>query len=165
MSESTLLAAGFLLLVTNLPEDIWPPELVFWLYRLRWQIELQFKRYKSLLQLAQVRAKDPTLLQVCLLFKILAILLLDQLIGQVRVQMPDWFANPQRPVSIWRLTRFLWAGLRTLICGVVSLARFFACLPRLERHFRSAPRRRQQQLAWAREILQPSDPSFSFVSF
>jgi len=163
VSDNTLLAAGWILLVSNLPETLWPSELVFWLYRLRWQIELTFKRYKSLLHLDQVRASDPKLIRVCLLCKILAILLLDQLVDQVRLQVPEWFTDPHRPVSIWRLTQSLWAGLQHLIVGPVSLDRFFACLPALQRRFRSAPRRRQQQLAWALVALDQSDPSFSFV--
>jgi hypothetical protein len=162
VSDNTLMAAGFLLLITNLPADLWGMELVFWLYRLRWQIELQFKRYKSLLQLDLVRALDPTMLQVHLLFKILAILLLDALTLQTRLQQPDWFTDPQRPLSFWRLTQLLWSGLQTLICGIFSLARFFDCLPALERHLRSAPRKRQQQLAWAEAVLDGSDPSFCF---
>jgi Transposase DDE domain len=163
VSDNTLLAAGWILLLSNLPETLWPSELVFWLYRLRWQIELVFKRYKSLLHLDQVRASDPKLIRVCLLCKILAILLLDQLVGQVRLQAPEWFADPNRPVSLWRLTQSLWAALQHLIVGPLSLQRFFACLPALERCFRSAPRRRRQQLAWALAVLDQSDPSFSFV--
>lgn len=162
VSENTLLAAGWILLISNLPDSPWYSELVFWLYRLRWQIELTFKRYKSLLHLDHIRATDPTLIQVCLLCKILAILLLDQLIGQVRLQVPEWFSDPNRPVSLWRLTQSLWAGLQTLIVGVCSLSRIFACLHALERCFRSAPRRRKQQLAWALEALDRCDPSFSF---
>jgi hypothetical protein len=151
--DETLLAAGFLLLLTNLPGGLWDTVAICELYRLRWQIELAFKRYKSLLHLAQVRAIDSTLLQVCVLCKLLAILLLDQLIFQVRLQQPDWFANPTRPVSIWSLTKLLWEGLRNLLCPSVSLDRIFACLPNLERHLRSAPRKRQNQLAWALALL------------
>lgn len=44
----SVLAAGFMLLVTSLPADI-PPDEICAAYRLRWQIELAFKRLKSLL--------------------------------------------------------------------------------------------------------------------
>jgi hypothetical protein len=162
VSDNTLLAAGFLLLVTNLPVDIWSLELVCWLYRLRWQIELQFKRYKSILHLDQLRATDPQMIRVCLLCKILAILLLDQLMLQVRLQQPDWFTNTERPISLWRLTQYLWTGLRDLICGSISIARLLECLPRLRRFLSDAPRRRQKQLAWALAVLDQPDPSFSF---
>jgi len=44
------LAAGFLILATSLPADI-PPGEICAVYRLRWQIELAFKRLKSLLRI------------------------------------------------------------------------------------------------------------------
>jgi hypothetical protein len=43
-------AAGFLILATSLPSDI-PPGEICAVYRLRWQIELAFKRLKSLLRI------------------------------------------------------------------------------------------------------------------
>ena len=46
----SVLAAGFMLLVTSLPTDI-PPAEICAAYRLRWQIELAFKRLKSLLRI------------------------------------------------------------------------------------------------------------------
>lgn len=161
ISENTLLAAGFLILVTNLPVDLFPLELVSWLYRLRWQIELQFKRYKSLLHLDQVRTIDPHMLQVCLLCKVLAILLLDRLIGYTRQLQPDWFTSTQRPICLWRLTQLLW----TKVCDLIRLLRpidpFFHALPKLRHHLSDTPRRRRKQLAFALAAFDRLDPSFS----
>jgi hypothetical protein len=161
ISQNTLLTAGFLLLVTNLPADLWPLELVGWLYRLRWQIELQFKRFKSLLHLDQVRALDPHMLQVCLLCKVLAILLLDRLISYTRQLQPDWFTATQRPISFWRLTQFLWKELGDLIEHLRPIDRLFRSLPKLHRHLCDAPRRRRKQLAFALAALDRFDPLFS----
>ncbi len=153
VSPDTWLAAGFVLLLTNLPAHLWEASRVAWLYRLRWQVELYFKRLKSLLHFDQLRAKDPRLVQTYLLGKILAALLLDQLIQTTADQQPDWFASPQRPVSIWRLSALLWAGLRDLVVGPFSLARILAALPWLHRYLCDPPRDRSQQLAWARHVL------------
>ena len=49
LNEDTLLAAGFVLLLTNLSAETWSGQLVLALYRMRWQIELYIKRLKSLL--------------------------------------------------------------------------------------------------------------------
>lgn len=46
----SLLAAGFMVLATSLPDTI-PAEQIAAVYRLRWQIELAFKRLKSLLHI------------------------------------------------------------------------------------------------------------------
>lgn len=159
--DNTLLAAGFLILVTNLPADLWPLELVGWLYRLRWQIELQFKRFKSLLHVDQVRVTDPHMLQVCLLCKVLAILLLDRLIGYTRQLLPDWFIATERPISVWRLTQFLWTELCDLVKNRLPIDQLFAILPSLKRHLCDTPRQRHKQLAVALAAFEHLDPSFS----
>jgi len=47
------LAAGFMMLATSLPADI-PADEICAVYRLRWQIELAFKRLKSLLHIDRI---------------------------------------------------------------------------------------------------------------
>src|SRR5947199_91318 len=57
----TLEAAGYLILITSLDAKAFPPETLATLYRVRWQIELAFKRMKSILHLDRLPAKDPGL--------------------------------------------------------------------------------------------------------
>ncbi|MGB9593423.1 MAG: transposase [Anaerolineae bacterium] len=64
--ERTLLAAGFVLVLTNLPVSAWPAQDVLGLYRFRWQVEMLIKRLKSLLALDGLRARDPHLAQAYL---------------------------------------------------------------------------------------------------
>lgn len=153
MSHNTWLAAGFVMLVTNLPLETWPVERILWLYRMRWQVELQFKRMKSLLQLDHLRAQDPRLVQTYLLGKLLAALLLDQLVGRAVEQAPAGFQSLRRPLSLWRLQALLWQGIRALVVGQLSLWRILSVLPKLRRYLCDSPRKRCQQLAWARSIL------------
>jgi hypothetical protein len=49
MSQLHHFMAGWTLMVTNVPREWLPPEMVRPLYRLRWQIELLFKQLKSVL--------------------------------------------------------------------------------------------------------------------
>jgi hypothetical protein len=49
----SILAAGFLMLATSLPADI-PAREICAVYRLRWQIELAFKRLKSLIRIDRI---------------------------------------------------------------------------------------------------------------
>jgi hypothetical protein len=152
-NPNTLLAAGCILLLTNLPAETWEPARILWLYRLRWQIELQFKRLKSLLHFDHLRAQEPRLVQTYLLAKLLAALLLDRLVQQAEEQNQPLFQSLQRPVSLWRLDALLWLGIRDLVVGPLSLTRIFAALPSLQRYLCDSPRSRTQQLAWARRIL------------
>jgi Transposase DDE domain len=53
----SLLAAEFVMLATSLDAQTYPAGEIFAMYRLRWQIELAFKRLKSLLNLDRLPAK------------------------------------------------------------------------------------------------------------
>jgi IS4 transposase len=50
-------AAGFLVLATSLPAEEFPASEVLAVYRLRWQIELAFKRLKSLIKIDEIRTR------------------------------------------------------------------------------------------------------------
>lgn len=152
--DDSLLAAGFLLLITDLSPALWPIQRVFWLYRLRWQVELQFKTYKSLLHLDHLRSHEPRLARTYLLAKLLLILLIDQLSATVHLQQPDWFSDPLRPVSPWQMTGMFKAILEPFLVPPSTFANFWLRLPDLRRYFCAAPRARLDQLAWARAFLE-----------
>lgn len=50
-TETALALAGWLILLTNAPADLLPTAAVGFLYRVRWQVELIFKQWKSVLRL------------------------------------------------------------------------------------------------------------------
>jgi Transposase DDE domain len=75
----SLLAADFVLLLVSVPRQQMSAETALELYRLRWQIEMTFKRLKGLLNLGHVPVKDPQLAKSYVLAKILAALLLENL--------------------------------------------------------------------------------------
>jgi hypothetical protein len=54
------IAAGFVLLASSLPEQGFATDEILAAYRLRWQIELAFKRLKSLLKIDQIRTRTDT---------------------------------------------------------------------------------------------------------
>jgi hypothetical protein len=79
-----------------LPADIFPTTDVLALYRFRWQIELAFKRMKSLAGLDQLEAKKPELAQAWIFAKLIVFLIAEQNAGQV----PD---SPScGPANSWR---------------------------------------------------------------
>jgi len=70
----SLIAAQFTIVATSLDE---PANQIFELYALRWQIEIAFKRLKSLLHIDQPEAKDPDLIRTWLLAHVIAALLIE----------------------------------------------------------------------------------------
>ena len=151
--KHTLEAAGYLILVTSLPADQWTTAQVVDLYRLRWQVELVFKRFKSILDLDQLRAKGPALAQTYLLGKLLAALMLDVMTDAATQRYPDLFNQTQRPLSMWRWMTtgrdFLYAAVR----GHISWRHFLACLPDLKRYLCISQRKRQNQAVAAKMLL------------
>ncbi len=89
IKAETLRAAGYVLLLTSLDADRFAAREVLALYRLRWQIELVFKRLKSLLHLDDLPAKDPDLARCWIYAKLIAALLLEDMTG-VFVDSPPW---------------------------------------------------------------------------
>jgi hypothetical protein len=98
-SQDALVTAGCLMLITSLPREAsysLPPgltrgaERVLTLYRRRWQVELAFKRLKSLIGLEDLRVHDSELVAVW----IHAILLVALLIDNERPSL-----HRERPVS------------------------------------------------------------------
>ena len=82
LRKETLKAAGFVFVVTDLNSDAASAVEVLELYRTRWQVELVFKRLKSILGLSNLRAKDKRLCQTYFLSKILGALVVEELSGQ-----------------------------------------------------------------------------------
>jgi hypothetical protein len=149
VTPTSLVVAGYVLLVTNLTAA-WSDPQIAQLYRLRWQVELYFKRLKSILHLDHLRAHDPQLVKVYLLSKLLVALLLDRLAQLFLAAVPQWRTDLLRPLSLWRLTSLLWASLHCLLTQ--PLWRLFALadpLP-LQRYLCNSPRQRRQQDAFAR---------------
>jgi Transposase DDE domain len=86
--QQTLIAAGFVILVTTLDQEEFPAETVLKLYRMRWRIELAFKRLKSLIGLRSPPAKDPRIVKPWILAHLLIALLTGPLAEEVGVSPP-----------------------------------------------------------------------------
>jgi hypothetical protein len=147
LDERSLLAAGFVVLVSNLPETHWSATQILELYRFRWQVELVFKRLKSILTFDHLRATDPALAQVYLLTKILIALLLDEYRWQLVLSYPEALQDSQHPLSPWRMTQLLHETLRHAICGSLSLDLILKHYSKLKRYLCDDPRRRPLQFA------------------
>ena len=88
VSLRTLEAARYLILITSLDATTFPPEALAALYRVRWQIELAFKRLKSILHLDRLPAKDPNLAKTWILAHLLLALLIDDTAAEMAESPP-----------------------------------------------------------------------------
>ena len=81
LDPRTLACADHLILLTSLPPARFTVAQLGALYRLRWQIELLFKRLKSLLHLDRLPAKDADLARAWLHAHLLIALLVEDYIA------------------------------------------------------------------------------------
>jgi hypothetical protein len=154
IDERTLKAAAFILLVTSLPADSWSAEQILELYRLRWQVELHFKRLKSILHLDDLRVQSDDLAQSYLLSKLLAAFIVEELIRRTAERYPNWFLSPDRPVSYWRLT-YAWRDyLVDAVRGHPASQYEQSILPGYQRYYCDSPRKRASQSAQGLQIAQ-----------
>lgn len=82
ISEGTLAAADWVILVTSLKPAAFSTDDVLALYRLRWRIELAFKRLKSVIGLRSPPGKDERSARPWLLAHLLIILLLEPVVDE-----------------------------------------------------------------------------------
>jgi hypothetical protein len=97
----TLEAAKYILLLTSLPAAVFPPADILALYRFRWQIELAFKRFKSLAGLDTLPAKTPELARAWIYARLIVAIIAERIAGQVPDSSPSGQGNTSRkPIAL-----------------------------------------------------------------
>ena len=91
MSQNTLAAADWFILVTSLKAAEFSTDDVLALYRLRWRVELGFKRLKSLIGLKGPPGTTESSARPHILAHLLTILLLEPLVDELE-DSPRWAA-------------------------------------------------------------------------
>jgi hypothetical protein len=88
LQPETLLYAQYVIVFTTFPESRFSATEVMRWYRLRWQIELVFKRFKQIAQLGHLPKHDDESAQAWLYGKLFIALLTEKLIEQARAISP-----------------------------------------------------------------------------
>ena len=103
LSDETVFPHSYMFVITSLPSVISAAEILS-CYRLRWQVELVFKRLKSLLELGSIPTKTEEAGEAWINGKILLSLLTEKYLG-------DTDFSPSRTSvvnrSIWRETKLV----------------------------------------------------------
>ena len=140
----TSIAAGYLMLVTSLPAAAQPAQRIVAMYRNRWQVELGFKRLKSIGGIDALPALDPDLARTWLLAHLIAAVLTDEIAIAIVGFPPRAHDCATRQMSIWRAWQ---VARRTLLQAILPTPRRRTKkqLERLRRQLSEPPRRRQNQ--------------------
>jgi len=120
LKQTTLTLCDWLLILTSVPPSELPAKVIFKFYRVRWQVELLIKRFKSLLNAdgLRVSAGSP-LAEIYLLGKLLFALLVE---GRALNRVGnDWTRMiGQRKATCWRLWKLIAAEIKEAILNTVA---------------------------------------------
>ncbi|TIP09218.1 IS4 family transposase [Mesorhizobium sp.] len=102
MQPMTITAAGFVMLLTSIPAKEMSADEVLETYRLRWQVELAFKRLKSGLGIHKLPARDERLSRSWLTAHLIVALMIDEAVTDVLDSPPceDETVLDQTPVDV-----------------------------------------------------------------
>lgn len=91
MSESKRFSLYFSMFITNIPEEMLSNELIGTVYRLRWEVELIFKRWKGQLEIDYLKGINENRID-CLIWSRLCMILIVELIsGNFRIIVDTLF--------------------------------------------------------------------------
>ena len=160
LSAEALFLAGFVLLLTTLPQAQWSTEQLLELYRARWQIEVLFKRIKAVLALHRLPAQTPLSAQAMICALLVAWLLIEDDVEALRRQLSD--GEPvDCPISSWRLARLAFQGLCKIVEGHWTSSRLWALFPELRRLFVERRKRplgeHQRRYQFCQQVLCQAD--------
>jgi Transposase DDE domain len=118
--DTTLFWAGWVLVFTTVAPSLLRAETISALYRVRWQIEIAIKRWKSVLDVGQLRAKEGSpLAEVWLLGKLLYALVVER---RARRRLgADWSRlDGVRRGTFWRVWKLIQDEVSVHILGVAA---------------------------------------------
>ncbi len=136
---STVASAGFLLLLTSISAFDMAPEEVAETYRLRWQIELAFKRLKSGLGIDALPARDRELARSWLAAHFILGLIIDEAVSDTFACDPSLQPRSGTQLSLWRMQVFLRNLLLTAIIGMSRLSRIEHVLAEVTKYLTEPP--------------------------
>ncbi len=84
LSENKKLLLEFTIFVTNAPPELLTAEMVGTIYRLRWEIELIFKRWKSLLEIDYLKGTNADRIKCLIWSRLCTVAIIELVIGYVK---------------------------------------------------------------------------------
>lgn len=154
VNPKTLFAASFCLLLTNLPLALWPTALVLAAYRIRWQIEWTFRRWKDLCLLDHLPAFPSALAEPVLLAKLILILILQRQVALL--PWSDWLASVDSPPPLSPIVKAFFDHLLEVVRPTHLILQFLDDPSPFLKLLLSSKRRRPLQLVPAfRAFLSP----------
>jgi len=122
----------FTFYITNVPETLWPMEALGTIYRLRWQVELTFKHWKSLFRITVLKGSRPERIRCLIYGRLIVILVVQRLLARAAAVA----VSEQRELSFCKTIQWLLRGGRLAKAFIDRqfgglFKRMVACMKRL----------------------------------
>ncbi|MCY4160030.1 MAG: transposase [Bacteroidetes bacterium] len=151
--DQTLRYARYVILFTTFPADKYSEADVLEWYRLRWQVELVFKRFKSLAQLGHLPKMDDENSQAWLYGKLMVALLTEKMVRHARTFSPG---DTRWKRSEWNDFKFVQNQILRTIEPYYSLNEMIENRGTISKSLIEPPRRRNNQIEKYSPIHQTS---------
>src|ERR1700728_75482 len=80
-AKDYIIWSGFSIFITNIPKEIYSAKIVLLIYKIRWQIELNFKSIKSTLKVHVIRGESDNCVACLVYAKLIAVILAFSLVS------------------------------------------------------------------------------------
>ena len=101
--QETLSRLDFTFFITNITAEVWKSEVVGTVYTIRWQIELIYKNWKTLLHINYLKGTNANRIQCLLYGKLIMIVVINMI-----YKLADWYAQQlEREISQYKVVRWL----------------------------------------------------------
>ena len=121
LSEETAFTHEYMFVATSLPAEISASEILS-CYRLRWQMELAFKRLKSLLQLGSIPTKTEEAGETWINGKILLSLLTEKYLGDIDFS-PSWNIRSETKLTSFIIFMMILSNIHTVAVDILELVK------------------------------------------
>ncbi|GHO83046.1 transposase [Dictyobacter formicarum] len=119
-TDDAIFAAGFLLLVTSIPETYWSAAQVIEAYQSRWHVETLFKRFKQVIDAHHLDCTRADTAQAMVATLLVAWLLVEQQTEQTSQLLVEAQKSQQQdatPTSLYQLNRLSAQGVEQIVKG------------------------------------------------
>ena len=148
LDPRSLIAADFMIPATSLPKNGYSAKAVLAAYRLRWQIELAFKRLKSLLHIDRLPTWTERGSRSWLYAHLILALLCDDLSQDFLDSSPEDLLDAAYVPSLWAVQKTVLMVLIGIVIGPLAIADILAPGANLHRHLANAPRTRKPHIRY-----------------
>jgi len=148
LDPRSLIGAAFLIVVTSLRKKGYTAKDILAVYRLRWQIELAFKRLKSLLHIDRLPTRTEQGSRSWLYAHLIVALLCDDVSHEFLECSPEDLLDAGYIPSLWAVQKMALLTLISIIIGPMSLTALVAAGKSVHRHLANAPRKRKPHIRY-----------------